>query len=285
MKETNNFTVEERLGSKVFRYCGYQIPILLGYPKLSFKEIDKLIKNKDYKYVAQQITTLADAVAFVTRGNFKYNLNSEGTIGDGFHIMDIGHVVYDDEDFLYPLSGYELMSIKQVQCLTSTTLLHYLIAKNYDEFGYIILRGSEEWGHSMAYIKAGGKYHLINPTNYFDHQYTWLPFYEENEKLCCDTLEELMHNLIYGSDTYGCGDKFLKVYTVISEGLSPYGNINKKLPPDIDIFPLGQKVTAWLPTEWKYVEAKHNWKDENYVVGYINLLKKQYSNLTTTTNK
>ena len=146
--------------TEVYDYCGVQIPLGLGLPKISLDEINELI-NSDHTTVAEKITTFADAIAYVVNAGFDWQDNAGWKFGE-IAMADVGNVNYRNDPFMYSTSGLELLNLELGQCSSMSTLFNYLLYGDYPEVGYV-----KTTEHAMLYVvDEDGIYYLLNPANY-----------------------------------------------------------------------------------------------------------------------
>ena len=144
LKETENY------GVSTIEYAGTTVPQGLGLPKLTDEEIDALLAENDPKKVKDSITTLADFVNYCYRGKFVF--------GDGLIFI---HGDNGEPRGYTTSSGYQTLQRRIGQCASMCSCLHYVLADDYEEVGYVWIDG-----HAMAYILCDGLYYLINPAEY-----------------------------------------------------------------------------------------------------------------------
>lgn len=214
-------SLTDRLGEKVYTYKGVQIPAGLGAPVLTDAQIDELIsiveaerskKLEDVNIealnqVKEKITTLADAVAYLKKSKFAFT-TKEVVSEAGISGPDVGNIgfwgyqdIYEVNIFSHTISGAQSLLLNEGQCSSMTSMMAYLLADDYEEFGYIKLsneprNSSEEYGgHAMAYIRNNGKYYLVNPASYGGAMdKLWLNSYQ-SKKGSSDSIEELAKEL------------------------------------------------------------------------------------------
>lgn len=279
-----SYKCEERLGTKVYRYCGYQIPVDLGFPELSIEEIKKLVNNPQKDDVASKINTLADAVCYMYYSNFK-----EGT-GEHYKYNGIifadGQLDYHDEKYYveYFLSGLEILYTNRGHCCESSILINYLLHDDYKEMGYVrISYPPNEGGHVMLYVLAdNGMYYLINPASYINYvnnfEDLWLPFYTK-EKGYADNLKDLMNELYHSENGGMPGGHITMLFTLDSNdtyviGSTTYGNELLAGPNVIEntkLFSIGSNPICWSDnTDYMEYDFKHE-HSIDYVLGIKDL--------------
>ena len=241
-------TIRERLGEEVFDYCGTQIPVGLGLPKMTEAEIDQMIAGGDYASVAETITTLADAVCYVKRAGFVFPQGGMHRYGE-IQYPDTGNLHYDSDPFFYTVSGLESLYLVEGQCSSTSTLFHYLLRDNYPEIGYLHLRYTDKDGHAMIYIKGNdGRYYLVNPVQYAvgnQPARDWVDFYT-SEKGCADTLEGLMTSLAQSSNPGKWGVRTEHLYSFVYDGVYCIGIETEFDDPNLYMsFPEGADVICW----------------------------------------
>ena len=236
--------VQTRLNTAVYKWQGVQIPLGLGVPKLSIQEIDELIASDDYDYVADKIETLADAVAYFKRAHF-----TEG---------------HNDND-----PGKDVIAARQGQCSAMTNGLHYLLAGDYDEYGFIhILYEKGTWfnGHIMCYIKENGMYYLINPADYIWngtwYEPTWIIQYK-NQVASSSSLEEVINSLINSNYPMIPNEPIYGIATVVvpdNEDFHPYWNQDYQTGLVVFAYPRGNVAKSWKGPE---VWVLEDWLNRN----------------------
>ena len=262
---------EERLGEEVFVYCGVQIPLGTGLPKLTYEEIDTMIETKNYDAIKTKITTLADAVCYFVRAKFRACSNfDEG--------VDPGNLIFDDESRnFYTVSGKEMLMIKCGQCSSMSTCLHYILDGDYSEFGYISLQYENGGGHVECYLKNEGRYYLFSPAEYtlrIGEDGIFEPFPEHNwnflyteEKASADSLDELIQEIILSPNPGSPNEKVKKCYTIVSKG-------DYCIEQDHASFPDGTEVKGWTKDSLvAYKSFDHDWKSMERFDGFKKQLK------------
>ena len=261
-------SVEKRLGHDVFVYFNVQIPLGLGLPKLTLEEIDELLVEKDAEKIRDRISTLADAVCYISEAN--YRMADRKLPDNPFGAQDVGNIRYNKDDrFNYSLSGAETLMIDQGQCSSMSTLLHFMLRDDYEELKYIHLLAVDD-GHIMICIKNDGLYYLINPVDYKKQRRPdgslekyikrlWLEEFEDSNVVCSDSLEEMMVDLSKGDLA---GRQITKIITIDYDGVFVSGDKDGKspgIPGNYNVYPTGAKAEAWTPdSPIEYRDPKHN---------------------------
>ena len=250
--------VKKRLGEDVFIYSDTEIPLGLGLPTLTYEEIDKLIEEKDAEKTREAIATVADAVCYLNRADYKFSGKNDLS-KNSFNANNVGNIPYNKEDnFVYSISGAESLLINRGQCTSLSTLMQYLLKDDYDEMLYLQVCKTDD-SHVLLCIRNGDRYYLINPVDYAkanrpDGTYEpmirskWLYFFSDDQTGSSSSLEELMHDVAKNEEIlYG---KLSKVITVDFDGVFCWGKKGEKssyLPGNYSVFPEGSIATAWTP--------------------------------------
>lgn len=263
-------TIRERLGEKVVDYCGTQIPVGLGLPKMTEVEIDRLIAGGDYASVAETISTLADAVCYVKRAGFVFPQGGMQRYGE-IQYPDIGNLNYDSDSFCYTASGLESLYLVEGQCSSTSTLFHYLLQDDYPEIGYLHLRYTDKDGHAMIYIKGDdGRYYLINPVQYVvgnQPARDWVDFYT-SEKGSADTLEELMTSLAQSTNPGKGGVRTEHLYSFVYDGVYCIGIETEFDDPNLYMsFPEGADVICWRGNPNFIFRTPQHSTSQEYIIG------------------
>ena len=263
-------TISERLGEEVVDYCGTQIPVGLGLPKMTEAEIDRLIAGGDYTSVAETITTLADAVCYVKRAGFVFPQEEVHQYGE-LHYPDIGNLHYNNDPLGYTASGLESLYLVEGQCSSMSTLFHYLLQDNYPEIGYLHLRYTDKDGHAMIYIKGNdGRYYLVNPVQYAvgnQPARDWVDFYT-SEKGCADTLEGLMTSLAQSSNPGKWGVRTEHLYSFVYDGVYCNGIETEFDDPNLYMsFPEGADVICWCGNPDFIFHTPQHPTSQEYIIG------------------
>ena len=137
-------------GTQVFSCAGTNLPVGLGLPELSDKEIDALIAEGDYEKMAKNITTMADAANLCHRMELEFDESRDNN---------------RHGEFNYRNSAWSVLENRIGQCVSMSNLIHYLLQGDYQEVGYVNVRTSGD-GHVMNYIRHEGMYYLINSADY-----------------------------------------------------------------------------------------------------------------------
>lgn len=252
----NEYKVLKRLGEDIFVYEDYQVPYNLGLPVLTSDEINELVKSTNKEDVADRITTLADAIAYLKYSKFAQDFRNINYMCDQYNVNDMGNIYTNDT--VYTASGLESLYINRGQCSSMSTLLCYLLQNDYPEIGYVKLAYTNNDGHAMIYIKGNdNRYYLINPASYvipYDESKdtllyantdtTWLSSYTE-EKGCCDTLEELMNELTNSNAPGARGVKINTLYTFSYNGIFCMKGNDLNSSGITIIFPIGSNPVCW----------------------------------------
>lgn len=237
LKETENY------GVPTFGFAGTTIPVGLGLPQLTDEEIDALLEENDPRAMKSVITTLADFVNLCYRGKFSF--------GDGLIY------IYDDNENMIggtTSSGYQTLERRIGQCASMSSCLHYVLADDYEEIGYVSIDG-----HAMAYILSGGLYYLINPVEYVYNggawASRWLEFLPGTEVTYCSSDFQDIADSIYGKEI---GMPITSVYSYISPGdlVLGWGR-----------YPVGTTATCWYgePITY-YLFDTYDWVSQESVV-------------------
>lgn len=263
-------TIRERLGEEVVEYCGTQIPVGLGLPKMTEAEIDQMIAGGDYASVAETITTLADAVCYVERAGFVFPQGGIHRYGE-IQYPDIGNLNYDSDSFCYTASGLESLYLVEGQCSSTSTLFHYLLQDDYPEIGYLHLRYTDKDGHAMIYIKGDdGRYYLINPVQYVvgnQPARDWVDFYT-SEKGSADTLEELMTSLAQSTNPGKGGVRTEHLYSFVYDGVYCIGIETEFDDPNLYMsFPEGADVICWRGNPNFIFRTPQHSTSQEYIIG------------------
>ena len=260
------FKKTERFGEEVIIYCGYQIPIAYGLPKLTYNEIDALIKeaeNGNYEAVKEGISTITDFACFLNRYGFSPTERNTLVNTNAYTGSNVGNIVYRDDPFCYTISGTESLMVKIGQCTSMSALFQYILAEDYDELGYVdvILESDDPTmngldGHVFIYVKTNGRYYIANPMDYGEGVFEWMMNYD-GEKASADTLEELM-DYVYDS-TYPLGTKMVSTIAFVYDGsYTRYrGSNSLTIPADAELkYSKGFDVrygTPKHPTNHEYI--------------------------------
>lgn len=197
-------------GVPTIDYAGTTVPLGLGFPKLTDEEIDALLAENDPCKVKETITTLADFANYCYRGDF--------IMGDGLIAFypDDGH-----PSALITSSGYQTLLRRQGQCASMSSCLHYVLADDYEEIGYVDVDG-----HVMTYILCDGLYYLVNPVEYVTIVYEgnhrgsgWLDGLQREGKTYCSANFQDIADSLYGSPL--SPDKPSSVMTFVYTCVSP----------------------------------------------------------------
>ena len=262
----STFMVTERYGEDMIWHEGYEMPLAYGLPKLSYDEIDALVKEADngnYKAVRDGISTIPDFACFLKHYGFKWTVRGNIVRTDAYEGADVGNIVYFDDPFFYTVSGTEALMLKEGQCTAVSSMFQYVLDGDYDEYGYInILEFAPEDmfgydGHVFAYIKTGNRYYLVNPADYADGTTEWMRSYD-GEKASADSIDELM-NYVYHS-TYPGGRETAFVAAFVYDGLyARYTIFNSRNDPSKNIFvmPEGAELKVCLGCDYRYEIPKH----------------------------
>lgn len=238
MKETRNY------GVPTIRYAGTTIPQGLGLPMLTDEEIDALLAENDPRKVKDTITTLADFVNYCYRGKFIF--------GDGLIFL------YNDGNSLGQTtsSGFQTLERRIGQCASMSSCLHYVLADDYEEVGYVWIDG-----HVMAYILCDDLYYLINPVEYVSTNgrwpNRWLEYLPNAGVIYCSPDFQDIADSIYGKVI---GTRISFVYTFVSPGdytQRSYGE-----------FPIGTTGIRWYGQEpvRYYLLTEYDWVSQESVV-------------------
>ena len=238
MEETENY------GVPTVKYAGTTVPQGLGLPTLTDEEIDALRAENDPRKVKDTITTLADFVNYCYRGKFIF--------GDGLIFLYNGDQAYG----LTTSSGYQTLERRVGQCASMSSCLHYVLADDYEEVGYVCIDG-----HAMAYILCDGFYYLINPVEYV---YTngnwpdqWLDYLPKDEVVYCAADFQDISDSIYGKEI---GMPISFVYTCVSPGDFTNRGLGE--------FPIGTTGVRWYGQESVryYSFTQYDWVSQESVV-------------------
>ena len=241
------------LGAEEYSYLGTTLPVALGQPQLSDKEIDALIADGDYEKIAQTVNTLPDAVNYITRAGITYSDEPINQI--------IGRMNYCYSACQLIKNSYSPWSLTKNgdgQCTMFSNLIHYLLEDDYDEVGYVSIRSPGD-GHIMVYIYQDGLYYLIDPSQYG----TLIP---------SDWLESFPAVL-------GCSDDFQDIAdSIIAQWILPIDkkHVNQvhlvKSPGDfVDgesgrCHPIGTEVVPYYGIkDIVYIEAEYEWDTQTRI--------------------
>lgn len=242
----NGMTMEvtENYGVPTVRYAGTTVPQGLGLPMLTDEEIDTLLSENDPRKVKDTITTLADFVNYCHRGKFVF--------GDGLIFF------YNEGKNLGQTtsSGYQTLERRIGQCSSMSSCLHYVLADDYEEVGYVWIDG-----HIMAYILCDNLYYLINPVEYVfnDGRWPnrWLEYLPNSEVIYCSPDFQDIADSIYGKVI---GTRISFVYTCVSPGDNTQRNYGE--------FPVGTTGVRWYgqdPVRY-YLFTEYDWISQESVV-------------------
>lgn len=257
-------TVYKYNNTEVYDYCGVQIPLGLGLPKLTLDKINELV-NSDHTTVAKEITTFADAIAYMV--NAKFVWQDYGKLSYGPATMtDVGNVHYFDDPFVYSVSGLELLNLKLAVCSSMCTVFNYLLYGDYPEVGYV-----STTGHAMLYvIDENGIYYLLNPANYA----------MRNDHLLCTQLYEMSCEgmLVSSEDPQELFSDFIRyfratfLYTYSYDGiwcLTEKGNGESANDPNaIRVFPKGAKAVCYKGNPDIEFATPNNSTSQTNIVGF-----------------
>ena len=259
-------TVYKYNNTEVYDYCDIQIPLGLGLPKLTLDEINELI-NSDHTTVAEKITTFADAIAYVVNAGFNWQDNT-GYRFKEIAMADVGNVNYPDDQFMYTVSGLELLNLELGQCSSMSTVFNYLLYGDYPEVGYV-----RTTGHAMLYIvDENGIYYLLNPANYA----------MRNNHVLCTRLYEMSCQgmLVSSEDPQELFEDFIRffsatfLYTYSYDGVwclyEKSGNSEAFNDENaIRVFPEGSKAVCYKGNpNIEFAMPKHSTSQTN-IVGFI----------------
>lgn len=235
-------------GVDTMKYAGTTIPVSLGLPELTDEEIDALLEENDPRKVKETISTLADFANYCYRGEFIY--------GDG----SIYYVADDGFFWHATCSGYQTLQRRMGGCGTMSSCLHYVLADDYDEVGYVSMDG-----HLLAYILADGLYYLVDPVQYAfsvtdkgDMAWAerWLRNLPQNDIVYCSSSFQEIADSLYGK-MFVTEIKY--IYTYVSPGDMVFLDRNK--------YPVGTTATCWYgePVQYRLV-TEHDWVSQENMV-------------------
>ncbi len=233
----------EAFGVPAVQYAGTTVPKGLGLPELTDEEIDALLAENDPRKVKESISTLADFINYCYRGKFVF--------GDGLIFISTDYNL-----ILTTSSGYQTLDRRIGQCASMSSCLHYVLADDYEEVGYVYING-----HIMAYIFCDGLYYLINPVEYV---YTngrwpnrWLEYLPDTEVIYCSSDFQDIADSIYGKEI---GERITYVYTCVSPG-------DVVDPGPVETFPLGTTAVCWYGSPVNYcLFTEYDWVSQENVV-------------------
>jgi len=263
-------------GATVYSSFGTLIPLDLGLPAYTCKEIEEMINQGECEKWAANINTLADAINLIIHLDCEIEVDHPTRNYEGISYPDIGNLWYGDEPLGYSASGLESLYLMYGQCTSSATLMKYLLEGDYPEVGYIHAVYSRG-GHAMLYIKGNNdKYYLINPADYygksyecFDEQETivfgWPSFYTD-EIACTDTLEELMNEFInVKNQPAENGVTLTGLFTYIYDGVwccsqqfGPNGEVSDNIPDTAE-------GLCFVGNGINYITPKHSTSQTNII--------------------
>lgn len=184
-----------KFGAECYKYCGTDVPVELGLPKLTTKEIDELITSKDYERIKDEITTYADMALYCLRAKYRFTSIEQEDL--------IGFQKATSDNWFNILPAKQTMAYKFGSCTTATNLFNYLLKDDYDELGIVQIRYKEGGGHTQAYLKSNGKYFMVNPSSTFfmDPANTtrldlWMKEYDMYDVAYGDSLQEIIDGLV-----------------------------------------------------------------------------------------
>ena len=170
-----------------YSYYTYNLPMALGKPKLTEKEIQELVKSNDYRLIENSINNIGDAVAYLDALNIRVQGDNESVAFNGGFAVDYGNVFYNNENgVVHSCSGPEIIKLRTAQCSAMATLMNFLLFDDYEEFGYITGRG-----HAFNYAKGyDEKYYIIDGSDIIG-THRWLLGYVND--ISFNSLEELIN--------------------------------------------------------------------------------------------
>lgn len=230
----------EEKGIKTFRFLRTSLPVDFGLPRLTDAELDWLISMEDPKLAADAIATVADAVRYFHRAEFK-----------GYHSN------YETKDWFTQLCGEQVVARRGGNCGAMCNATAYLLRGDYEEIGFVLVTS-----HVMLYIKAGSTYYILNPSNYTTM---------ENGMLYAEDYASGFGNFIWAADSLqDLADSF------VGEGWSThfhtYTAEHDMLPQTLNgnptssnkwFYPTGSEVFNWTPdsstVNYKAVSASYGY--------------------------
>lgn len=240
-------------GAEEWSYLGTTLPVKLGQPLLTEKEIDALIAEGDFEKIAETINTLPDAVNYITRAKMSYTNEQISNLIDGLNYCYSAWQLMKNS-----YTGWSVTKTGTGQCIMFSNLIHYLLEDDYDEVGYIGIRSPGD-GHIMNYIYHDGLYYLIDSTQY-------------GIRVPADWLESFPAVL-------GCSDDFQNIAdSMMQQWILPFDQkfINQvhlvKSPGDfVDgqggrFYPTGTEVIPYYGVKnITYVEAGYEWDTQTRI--------------------
>lgn len=256
-------------GEFTYYYKSWDYSLGYGLPILSEKEINELIseaENGNYDEIRNRITTIPDMVYFLKRNGFKQTGRSNIVSTDAYDGADVGNIRYNDDRLGYTISGRESLIVNEGQCSSTATLLHYLLADDYEEVGYVPIvfvsnDDSRLDGHAINYVKSNGKYYLVSPSYYLTGDNAWSGFYELRKGYL--SLEEAMDHL-FGS--YYPNGKVISTAAYVFDGIYVSADERETDRVSKRSFPSGSDVKVCLGSDYDFLEPKHP-VDQDYILG------------------
>ena len=252
-----------------FKYKGWDYLLGYGLPALNENEINELIsaaEKGDYDEIKKRITTVADMICFLKRNGFKAAGRDSIVWTNNYDGADVGNIRYHDDNLNYTISGKESLMVNEGQCSSTATLLHYLLADDYEEVGYVPITFVSKDdgrldGHVINYIKNDGKYYLISPSYYLTGDNAWKEFAELRNGY--SSLEEAMGYLLDSNYPNG---KVISTAAYVYDGIYVSSDIREKDRVSKRFFPEGSDVKVCLGSDYDFLTPKHP-TDQDYILG------------------
>lgn len=234
-------------GTKLIPVSEFIIPEALGHPILSEEEIEALVQETDYEKIAEEITTLGDALHFYNK-------------------LRLVKPKYRDTvrqpPFEYFPSAWQVLKNKTAHGFTAGNLTRYLLKEDYDEIGYVFATATRS-SSAFMYIYDDGLYYLIAPDTYTcePREDLWIEWPEvigcaEDFQTIADSCMEHMAFRTQFDCQYLTG-----IYRIRSEGDFVLGG-----GPNFTYrFPEGTEVTRYYGPEFSYAEATLDWQSQTRI--------------------
>lgn len=234
---------------KLIPLSEFVIPEVLGHPVLSDEEIEALIHETDYNKIAEEITTLGDALNF-------YNMLR--LVEPQYRRSNVHGA------FVYSQSAWQALKDKAGRAASVCSLTRYLLKEDYDEVGYVLMQSANN--HSqMMYIYDDGLYYLLQAGEYSRDPRSFLWIEWPDLIGCAEDFQTIANSAVEHMwfQAPSLSEQVKEVYLIRCEGDFVYG-INRKDNRTL-VFPEGMDVTSYFGTEFTYEEAALDWQSQTRI--------------------
>lgn len=234
-------------GTKLIPVNEFVIPEALGKPVLSDEEIEALVQETDYEKIAEEITTLGDALHFYNKLRLVQPKYKKSNPHQGLE---------------YFQSAWQVLKDKTAFGPTACSLTRYLLKEDYAEIGYVLTHATRN-SSQMMYIYEDGLYYLLYAATYptDPREDLWIEWPDVIG--CAEDFQTIADSLVAHAwfQSPGYSEQVKAVYQIRCEGDFVFGYTEDGTYR----FPEGSEVIRYYGPDFSYTEATLDWQSQTRI--------------------